>query len=504
MKGAVAPTAAFLALGAPAGFAVLPGGPLAHGATETRHLRRATTANGIEERGEVRPSETSAAVATGTGASHSLTALATGLAMGAAATGVVRRRRRSAVTAARATPVSIEEKRFPVLSKRPPLGSFPKLPDSVHPGVVTGQALQDLLNWAKEKKFAIPAVNCVSSSGINACLEAARKFDAPVMIQFSSGGSQFYAGKGLDNTNFHACVAGAISGAYHVRAMAEQYGVPVILHTDHCSKALLPWLDGMLDANERYFELHGEPLFSSHMIDLSEEPLEENIEMCVKYLTRMAKISCALEMELGITGGEEDGVNNEDANPEDLYSKPEEIWQVYEALKKVPNGHFTVAAAFGNVHGVYQPGNVQLRPEILGNAQEYIAEKLGKAGTKPVSFVFHGGSGSDLKDIRQSLEFGVIKMNIDTDTQWSYWSGIKKFEAKYRDFLQTQIGNPEGDAKPNKKYYDPRACMRAAEENTVERLKKCYEDLMCVDVLGMGAPDAPSNVLGPRRGGLPA
>jgi len=278
----------------------------------------------------------------------------------------------------------------------------------------------------------------------------------------------------------------------------------VILHTDHCFKDLLPWMDGMLEADERYFALHGEPLFSSHMIDLSEEPLEENIELCVKYLERMAKMNCALEMELGITGGEEDGVNNEDVNPEDLYSKPEEIWQVYEALTAVPNGNFTVAAAFGNVHGVYSPGNVKLDPEILGRAQDFIAEKLDKAGTKPVSFVFHGGSGSDLKDIRQSLEYGVIKMNIDTDTQWSYWSGIKNFEDKYRGYLQTQIGNPEGDDKPNKKYYDPRACMRMAEESTVERLKKCYEDLRCTNVLGLGEPEIPKNVLGPRRGGLPA
>jgi len=406
--------------------------------------------------------------------------------------------------ARRSEAVSLEEKRFPVLTKRPPLGSFPKLPETVHPGVVTGQGLLDLLNWAKENKFAIPAVNCVSSSGINACLEAARKADAPIMIQFSSGGSQFYAGKGLDNTEFHACIAGAVAGAYHVRAMAEQYGVPVILHTDHCSKNLLPWLDGMLDADERYFERHGEPLFSSHMIDLSEEPLEENIEICTKYLERMAKINCGLEMELGITGGEEDGVNNEDANPEDLYSKPEEIWQVYEALTKVPNGVFTVAAAFGNVHGVYQPGNVRLEPEILGNAQKYISEKLDGAEEKPVKFVFHGGSGSDLKDIRQSLEYGVIKMNIDTDTQWSYWSGIRDFEAKYKPYLQTQIGNPEGEAKPNKKFYDPRACMRSAEESTVKRLQQCFEDLRCVSILGLGKPDVPENVLGPRRGGLPA
>jgi len=431
--------------------------------------------------------------------------VATSVVLGAAAavSAGQRCRRQAALVLRRATPVSIEEKRFPVLTKRGPVGKFPSLPESVHPGVVSGQSYVDLLNWAKQNKFAIPAVNCVSSSGINACLEAARKKDSPIIIQFSSGGSQFYAGKALDNTNFHACVAGAVSGAYHVRAVAEQYGVPVILHTDHCSKALLPWVDGLMDANERYFKTHGEPLFSSHMLDLSEEPLDENVEICVKYLERMAKINCALEMELGITGGEEDGVNNEDVNPDDLYSKPEEIWQVYEALSKVPNAVFTVAAAFGNVHGVYQPGNVQLRPDILDKAQKYITEKVGAEDGKPVKFVFHGGSGSDLKDIRDAIDYGVIKMNIDTDTQWAYWDGIRTFEEKYRPYLQTQIGNPEGQGKPNKKYYDPRACMRSAEQTTVARLEQCFEDLRCKNILGLGAPDAPENVLGPRRGGLP-
>ncbi|CAK9105756.1 6-bisphosphate aldolase) [Durusdinium trenchii] len=424
--------------------------------------------------------------------------LSSGLALGALAC------RRSMRTSRKAQ--AIDEKRFPVLSRsEAPLGVFPKMPKTVHPGVVTGQALKDLLNHAKENGYAIPAVNCVSSSSINACIEAARKMDAPIMIQFSAGGAQFYAGKGLDNTQFHAAIAGAVSGAYHVRAVAEQYGVPVILHTDHCAKKLLPWFDGLMEANERFFEQQGEPLFSSHMLDLSEEPLEENIEICVKYLERMAKFNCGLEMELGITGGEEDGVNNEDANPEDLYSKPEEILQVYDALSKVDNGFFTVAAAFGNVHGVYQPGNVRLEPKILDRAQKYIAEKVGmEEGSKPVSFVFHGGSGSDLKDIREAVGYGVIKMNIDTDTQWSYWSGIKDFETKYHDYLQTQIGNPDGEDKPNKKYYDPRACIRSAEESTVQRMEQCFEDLRCVNVLGLGPPAPPSNVMGPRRGGLPA
>jgi len=336
------------------------------------------------------------------------------------------------------------------------LDSFPNLPPSVHPGVLSGQAMMDLLDHAKQNGYAIPAVNCVSNSGINACLEAARKNDAPIIVQFSSGGSQFYGGKGLDNSNYRAAIAGAVSGAFHVRTMAEQYGVPVILHTDHCSKQLLPWVDGLIAASERYFEKHGEPLFSSHMIDLSEEPIEENIQICKDYLARMDKIGLLLEMELGITGGEEDGVDNTDRPVEDLYSKPEEIYQTYNELKSVSD-KFTVAAAFGNVHGVYKPGNVKLEPEILNNAQAYICDKLGDAAPEnklPVSFVFHGGSGSDVSDIQRSLGYGVIKMNIDTDTQWSFWEGVKNFESKYHDYLQGQIGNPEGEDKPNKKYYD--------------------------------------------------
>jgi len=384
------------------------------------------------------------------------------------------------------------------------IGAYPNLPESVHPGVVTGSAMVDLLEDAKAKGYAIPAVNCVTSSSVNACLEAARKMDAPIIIQFSSGGSQFYAGKGLDNTDFKAAIAGAVSGAYHVRAMAEQYGVPVILYTDHCAKNLLPWLDGMMSASERYYAAHGEPLFSSHMLDLSEEPLEENIDICVEYMQRMAKMDMLLEMELGITGGEEDGVDNSDVKPEDLYTKPEEIWEVQKALQAVPNARFTVAAAFGNVHGVYAPGNVRLDPEILGKSQVFIANELGlPEGTKPVSFVFHGGSGSDINDIKKAITYGVIKMNIDTDTQWSYWNGIKEYEAKYHDYLQTQIGNPDGDDKPNKKYYDPRASVRSAEASTVDRLQQCFEDLNCVGVLGLGEMSEPSNVLGPRRGALP-
>ena len=286
-------------------------------------------------------------------------------------------------------------------------------------------------------------MNCVSSSGINACLEAARRNDAPIIVQFSSGGSQFYAGKGLDNKDYKAAIAGAVSGAFHVRTLAEQYGVPVILHTDHCAKSLLPWIDGLLSASERYHAVHGEPLFSSHMIDLSEEPIEENIDICKDYLARMSKIGILLEMELGITGGEEDGVDNTDVALEDLYSKPEEIYEVYKALTPVSN-MFTVAAAFGNVHGVYAPGNVRLDPEILGKSQVFIANELGlPEGTKPVSFVFHGGSGSDINDIKKAITYGVIKMNIDTDTQWSYWNGIKEYEAKNHGYLQVPSPRPQ-------------------------------------------------------------
>jgi len=391
---------------------------------------------------------------------------------------------------------------------------YPNLPASVHPGVVTGEALVDLLADAKEKGYAIPAVNCVSSSSVNACLEAARKCDAPVIIQFSSGGAQFYAGKGLDNSNFRAAIAGAVSGAYHVRAMAEQYGVPVILHTDHCAKNLLPWVDGMLAASERYYEAHGEPLFSSHMLDLSEEPIEENIEICVEYMKRMSKMDMLLEMELGITGGEEDGVDNEDVAPEDLYTKPEEVWEVQKALMEVPNAQFTIAAAFGNVHGVYAPGNVKLDPKILRNSQAYISQQLEmKEGSKPCSFVFHGGSGSALTDIKEAIGYGVIKMNIDTDTQWAYWDGIRSYEAENHDYLQSQIGNPEGPDKPNKKKYDPRMPIRSAEDSTVERLLQCFEDLNCVNILGLGKMSEPTNVMEShaktlstakvRRGALP-
>lgn len=357
------------------------------------------------------------------------------------------------------------------------------MPASVKPGVVTGQALVDLLNHAKKEGYAIPGVNVVGSNSINACMEAAAKYGGPIMVTFSKGGGQFIAGKSLKNENDSASIAGCIAAAKHVREVAALYGVPVVLHTDHCQKAWLPWFDALLDANEAYYKEHGEPLFSSHMLDLSEEPLEENIAICKKYMERMAKIDMLLEFELGVTGGEEDGVDNSDVDSSRLYTQPEEVWYAYEQLSSVPNAKFTCAASFGNVHGVYAPGNVELKPEILHNTQKYIKEKLGNDDNKPMFFVFHGGSGSSVEDIRYAIEAGVIKMNIDTDTQWGFWDGIRKYEAKYRDYLQTQIGNPDGADKPNKKYYDPRMALRAGEEAMAARLVKCAQDLLCENVL---------------------
>jgi fructose-bisphosphate aldolase class II len=361
--------------------------------------------------------------------------------------------------------------------------AFAKLPASVKPGVVTGKALVDLLNHAKKEGFAIPGVNIVGTNSINSCMEAAAKYGGPIMVTFSKGGGQFIAGKSLPNKNDDASIAGCIAGAKHVREVAKLYGVPVILHTDHCQKAWLPWMDGLLAANEEYYQQHGEPLFSSHMLDLSEEPLEENIAICKQYMERMAKMDILLEFELGVTGGEEDGVDNTDVDSSRLYTQPEEVYYAYEQLSQVPNAAFTCAASFGNVHGVYAPGNVELRPVILHNTQKYIAEKLDNGDDKPMLFVFHGGSGSSAEDIKYAIEAGVIKMNIDTDTQWAFWDGIRAYEAKYHDYLQGQIGNPEGDDKPNKKYYDPRMPLREGEVRMAERLCQAAEDLNCVNVL---------------------
>jgi fructose-bisphosphate aldolase, class II len=361
--------------------------------------------------------------------------------------------------------------------------AFSKLPASVKPGVVTGKALVDLLQHAKKEGFAIPGVNIVGSNSINACMEAAAKYGGPIMVTFSKGGGQFIAGKSLPNKGDDASIAGCIAGAKHVREVAKLYGVPVILHTDHCQKAWLPWMDGLLAANQEYYKEHGEPLFSSHMLDLSEESLEENIAICKEYMEKFAAIDILLEFELGVTGGEEDGVDNSDVDSSRLYTQPEEVFYAYEQLSSVPNAAFTCAASFGNVHGVYAPGNVELKPEILHNTQKYISEKLGNGDDKPMLFVFHGGSGSDVKDIKYAIEAGVIKMNIDTDTQWAFWDGVRKYEAKYHDYLQGQIGNPDGPEKPNKKYYDPRMMLRAGEEVMAERLCQAAADLNCVNVL---------------------
>lgn len=352
-----------------------------------------------------------------------------------------------------------------------------KVLDVVPAGVVTGDDLQKLFKVAKEDGFALPAVNVVSTPSVNAVLEAAKKVNSPVIIQFSNGGGAYFAGKGLPSDE--AAVLGCISGAQHVHTIAKAYGVPVVLHTDHAARELLPWIDALLDASEAHYKVHGVPLFSSHMLDLSEEPLEENIATCKAYLERMSKIGMTLEIELGVTGGEEDGVDNTHIDNALLYTQPEEVAYAYEELSKISD-KFTIAASFGNVHGVYKPGNVSLTPKILDNSQAYIEEKFNTA-KKPVNFVFHGGSGSELSDIREAISYGVVKMNIDTDTQWSFWDGVRNYVAKYHDYLQGQIGNPEGEDKPNKKYYDPRKWLRAAEESTVVRLERAFDDLNCLN-----------------------
>lgn len=352
---------------------------------------------------------------------------------------------------------------------------------NIKPGVAAGKEVQNIFNYAKEKGFALPAVNVIGSNTINGVLETARDLNAPVIIQFSNGGAQFNAGKGLSNEGQKAAIAGSIAGAKHVHQMAEAYGVPVILHTDHCAKKLLPWIDGLLDASEKHFEETGKPLYSSHMIDLSEEPLEENIEICKTYLERMSKMGMTLEIELGITGGEEDGVDNSDVDASKLYTQPEEVAYAYEELSKVSN-QFTIAAAFGNVHGVYRPGNVKLTPKILKNSQDFITEKYGVEHNH-IDFVFHGGSGSTVEEIREGISYGVIKMNIDTDMQYAFLSGVRDYVLDKKDYLKTQIGNPDGGDLPNKKYYDPRVWLRKGEDAFVDRLKKAFQDLNNVDTL---------------------
>ena len=352
---------------------------------------------------------------------------------------------------------------------------------NIKPGVATGNQVQEILKLAKEKKFALPAVNVIGSSSINAVLETAKKLNSPVIIQFSNGGATFNSGKGLDNENEFSSINGAISGALHVHTMAKAYGVPVILHTDHCAKKLLPWIDGLMIANEKMFNDKGHSLFSSHMLDLSEEPIEENIEICKKYLTRMSKIGMTLEIELGITGGEEDGVDNSDVDESKLYTQPEEVSYAYENLIKISN-KFMVAAAFGNVHGVYKPGNVKLTPKILKNSQEYVSKKF-NVEHNSIDFVFHGGSGSTVDEIREAIDYGVIKMNIDTDMQYAYMSGVRDYFINNMDYLKSQIGNPEGEEIPNKKYYDPRKWIREGEKSFIERLSKAFHDLNNVNTL---------------------
>ena len=352
--------------------------------------------------------------------------------------------------------------------------NFPK-------GVVTGSQVQDLFQFAKQKSFALPAVNVVGSNSVNPVIETAAELNSPVIIQFSNGGSQFMAGKGLSNENQRAAIAGGVAGAKHVHELAKQYGATVILHTDHCAKNLLPWIDGLLDAGEIFYRQTGKPLYSSHMIDLSEESIEENIEICKTYLARMDKMGMTLEIELGVTGGEEDGVDNTDIDVSKLYTQPEEVAYAYEELSKI-SPRFTVAAAFGNVHGVYKPGNVKLTPKILKNSQEFISKKFGVADNT-VDFVFHGGSGSTIEEITEAIGYGVIKMNIDTDLQFAFTEGIRDYMVDNIDYLRTQIGNPDGSDVPNKKHYDPRKWLRKGEETFKTRLIKAFEDLNNVNTL---------------------
>ncbi|MBN1996157.1 class II fructose-bisphosphate aldolase [candidate division KSB1 bacterium] len=350
-----------------------------------------------------------------------------------------------------------------------------KVLDVVKPGVITGDDVQKVFKIAKENKFALPAVNVVGNNSVSAVLEAAAAVKSPVIIQYSNGGASFNAGKALSNEGEKSAILGAIAGAKHVHILAEEYGIPVILHTDHAARKLLPWIDGLLEAGKSHYKSYGKPLYSSHMLDLSVEPIEENIATCEEYLKKMSDLGMTLEIELGVTGGEEDGVDHSDIDSKRLYTQPEEVAFAYERLSKISD-NFTIAAAFGNVHGVYKPGNVVLTPKILDNSQKYIEKKYG-TGPKPVNFVFHGGSGSSREEIREAISYGVIKMNIDTDTQWATWKGVMDYYKKYEAYLQGQLGNPEGPDQPNKKYYDPRKWLRSGEESMVTRLKQAFEDL---------------------------
>jgi fructose-bisphosphate aldolase class II len=346
-------------------------------------------------------------------------------------------------------------------------------------GVITGDGVQAIFDDAQENEYALPAVNVVGSNTVNAVLETAAEVNSPVMIQFSNGGGVFNAGKSLSNEGQKAAIAGSVSGAMHVHAMAEAYDVPVILHTDHAARKLLPWIDGLMDAGEKFHQREGKSLYSSHMLDLSEEPIEDNLSTCREYFVRMNELDMTVEIELGVTGGEEDGVDNTDIDTARLYTQPEEVNQAYEVLSEVSN-RFTVAAAFGNVHGVYKPGNVELTPKILLNSQEFLKEEHGLSG-KPIHFVFHGGSGSSREQIREAIGYGVVKMNLDTDMQWAFWDGVHGYYNSNKDYLQAQLGNPEGEDKPNKKFYDPRAWLRSGEQAFVTRLKASFDDLNCIN-----------------------
>jgi fructose-bisphosphate aldolase class II len=351
----------------------------------------------------------------------------------------------------------------------------------LNPGVLFGDDVKRLFDYANKNNFAIPAVNVVNTNTVNAVLETARDINSPVIIQFSNGGAHFFAGKGLSGEDHEGAIAGAISGALHVHNVAEYYGVPVILHTDHAARKLLPWIDALLEAGEEFYEMNGMPLYSSHMLDLSEEPIEENVATCKEYLKRMSAIGMTLEIELGVTGGEEDGVDNTDIDSSRLYTQPEEVAYAYKELSEVSD-NFTIAASFGNVHGVYKPGNVELRPIILKNSQDFIQKKF-KTGANPVNFVFHGGSGSEKHLIKEAIGYGAIKMNIDTDMQWAFWTGVRAYEIENREYLQGQIGNPDGEDKPNKKYYDPRVWLRKGEQAFITRLKEAFDDLNAADRL---------------------
>ncbi|KAF7562026.1 hypothetical protein G7046_g2101 [Stylonectria norvegica] len=346
-------------------------------------------------------------------------------------------------------------------------------------GVIVGDDVLRLFEYARENKFAIPAVNVTSSSTVVAALEAARDAKAPIILQFSQGGAAYFAGKGVSNTDQAASIAGAVAGASYIRAIAPTYNIPVVLHTDHCAKKLLPWLDGMLDADEAYFKVHGEPLFSSHMIDLSEESVEFNVETTAKYLKRAAPLKQWLEMEIGITGGEEDGVNNEDVDNNSLYTQPEDILNIYKTLSPI-SPYFSIAAGFGNVHGVYKPGNVKLHPELLEKHQAHVKAAIGSELDKPVFFVFHGGSGSSKQEYLDAISYGVVKVNMDTDMQYAYLTGIRDYVLNKKDYLLAQVGNPDGDDKPNKKYFDPRVWVREGEKTMTARVKVALEDFNTV------------------------